>query len=126
MKREICPNCGNQTLEKIEIETEWEWMKIPGYEDWGCSECGNAFFKKIPLDKSPNVCYNTDTKGKEINKMNNFLFVDNNTGERFFVQEEVYEDAYEIALDVVDDEDDLEYIGVFSDLEAECMGYDTY
>ncbi len=58
--------------------------------------------------------------------MNNFLFVDNNTGERFFVQEEVYEDAYEIALDVVDDEDDLEYIGVFSDLEAECMGYDTY
>ena len=58
--------------------------------------------------------------------MANFLFVDNNTGEHFFVQEEVYEDAYEIALDVVDCEDDLEYIGVFSDLEAECMGYDTY
>lgn len=58
--------------------------------------------------------------------MNNFLFVDNNTGERFFVQEEIYEDAYEIALDVVDNPDDLEYIDVFSDYEAECMGYDTY
>ena len=58
--------------------------------------------------------------------MVNFLFVDNRTGEYFFVQAGVYEDAYEIARDVVDDEDDLEYIGVFDDLEAECMGYDTY
>lgn len=58
--------------------------------------------------------------------MANFLFVDNSTSEHFFVQESVYEDAYEIARDVVDCEDDLEYIGVFSDIEAECMGYDTY
>lgn len=58
--------------------------------------------------------------------MVNFLFVDNSTGEHFFVQEGFYEDAYEIACDVVDDEDDLEYIGVFDDFEAECMGYDTY
>ena len=78
------------------------------------------------VDKPPNLCYNKGTKTREEKFMFNFLFVDNNTGEHFFVQEGVYEDAYEIARDVVDCEDDLEYIGVFSDVEAECMGYDTY
>ena len=62
------------------------------------------------------MCYNTDRK--EVNDMDNFLFVDNLTGERFFVQAGI--------MSIVDDKDELEYIGVFSDEEAECMGYDTY
>lgn len=58
--------------------------------------------------------------------MDNFLFVDNLTGERFFVQVDVMEEAWVEAESIVDDKDELEYIGVFSDEEAECMGYDTY
>lgn len=58
--------------------------------------------------------------------MNNFLFLDNLTGERFFVQAGVMEDAWDEAEDIVDDPDELEYLGVFGDEEAECMGYDTY
>ena len=58
--------------------------------------------------------------------MNNFLFFDSLRGEYFFVQCGVMEETWDEACLVVDDEDELEYIGVYTDEEAEAMGYDTY
>ena len=58
--------------------------------------------------------------------MDNFLFFDGLTGEYFFVQAGIMEEAWNEAALVVDDEDELEYCGVYSDEEAEAMGYDTY
>ena len=58
--------------------------------------------------------------------MNNFLFFDNLRGEYFFVQCGIMEEAWDEACLVVDDEDELEYIDVYTDEEAEAMGYDTY
>lgn len=53
MEKDICPNCGKRTLEKIEIAPQEIYLITPGFEDWGCTNCGNAFFKKV-LDKSAN------------------------------------------------------------------------
>ena len=55
MERDICPNCGKKALERMEPDPDFEWLSIPGYEDWGCLKCGQTFFKKIEIgiDKSP-------------------------------------------------------------------------
>ena len=58
--------------------------------------------------------------------MKNFLFFDNLRGEYFFVQCGALSEAWDEACLVVEDEDELEYLGVYSDDEAEMMGYDTY
>ncbi len=55
--------------------------------------------------------------------MMNYLFVDNETGERFFVQADSFKEAEEIAYENFDDP---EYIDEFTDAEAEWFGYDTY
>lgn len=58
--------------------------------------------------------------------MHNFLFEDNNTGERFFVQCDSYAEALQILLNNGFWLHDCQYIGVFTDEEAEWAGYDTY
>lgn len=55
--------------------------------------------------------------------MRNYLFQDEETGEKFFVQAENFKEALEIAFDNFDDPT---YIDEFTDEEAEWFGYDTY
>lgn len=55
--------------------------------------------------------------------MRNFLFRDEETGEEFFVQEDTLEKAKEIANDIFSEPT---FISIFSDVEAECAGLDTY
>ena len=55
--------------------------------------------------------------------MMNYLFVDNETGEWFFVYADSFKKALEIAYENFDDP---EYIYEFTDAEAEWYGYDTY
>lgn len=88
---------------------------------------------KMGVDKPPHLWYNTDRK--EVNEMNNFLFEDHIDGGFFFVQCDTLDEAYEIILDEVCDHVcvdrdtvmmDYDYLGCYSDAEAEIMGYDTY
>lgn len=60
--------------------------------------------------------------------MNNFLFEITDglfEGERFFVQAEDKAEAVEI-LDEYFPDESLQLLGVYTDEEAEWMGYDTY
>jgi hypothetical protein len=66
---------------------------------------------------------------KGIENMTYFLFYDGVCGEHFVVEGDddwVAEDAYEEARNVVDVEDELEYLGVISDEEVDAVGYDVY
>lgn len=59
--------------------------------------------------------------------MKDFLFLDNESGEQFFVECESLDEAWEIARDNWGEEtDDLEYLGEYSVEEAEILGYDTF
>lgn len=59
--------------------------------------------------------------------MKNYLFLDNESGEQFFVECESLDEAWEIARDNWGEEtDDLEYLGEYSVEEAEILGYDTF
>ena len=58
-----------------------------------------------------------------------FLFYDGVMREHFVIEGDddwVVEDAYVDATGVVDDEDELEYIGVISAEEVDAKGYDVY
>ena len=48
-EKDICPICGKEELEKLEIESDWKQFVPAGREVWGCSCCGNSFFKKIKI-----------------------------------------------------------------------------
>ena len=72
---------------------------------------------------------------KEEKTMNNFLFEDHIDGGFFFVQCDTLDEAYEIILDEVCDHVccdrdtvmmDYDYLGCYTDAQAEAMGYDTY
>ena len=59
--------------------------------------------------------------------MKDYLFLDNESGEQFFVECESLDEAWEIARDNWGEEtDDLEYLGEYSVEEAEILGYDTF
>ena len=61
--------------------------------------------------------------------MTYFLFYDGVMGEYFVIEGDdnwVAEDAYEEARNVVDVEDELDYLGIISDEEVDAMGYDVY
>lgn len=61
--------------------------------------------------------------------MTYFLFYDGAMEEYFVVEGDddwVAEDAYIDASAVVDDEDELDYIGVISAEEVDAKGYDVY
>ena len=58
-----------------------------------------------------------------------FLFFDGVLGQYFVIEGDedwVMEDAWVDASAVVDDEDELEYIGIVSGEEVEQKGYDVY
>lgn len=55
--------------------------------------------------------------------MYNFLFRDEETGEEFFVQEDSLERAMKIASDIFSEPI---FLSIFSDVEAEWTGLDTY
>lgn len=58
-----------------------------------------------------------------------FLFFDGVLGQYFVIEGDddwVAEDAWVDASAVVDDEDELEYIGVVSAEEVDAKGYDVY
>jgi hypothetical protein len=62
-------------------------------------------------------------------KMVYFLFLDNILGKYFVIEGDddmVMEDAWEEAILVIDDEDELEYIGTISAEEVDAKGYDVY
>ena len=57
----------------------------------------------------------------------NYWFIDNNSGEEFFVQSTTEAEAWAIANEVFEDEEpDLRLIDAVSDAVAEAMGFDTY
>ena len=59
--------------------------------------------------------------------MRDYLFIDNESGEQFFVECETLDEAWEIARDNWGEEtDDLEYLGEYTIEEAEILGYDTF
>jgi hypothetical protein len=59
--------------------------------------------------------------------MRDYLFIDNESGEQFFVECKSLDEAWEIALDEWGgDTDDLEYLGEYTVAEAEILGYDTF
>ena len=58
--------------------------------------------------------------------MINYLYEDIETGERFFVQAFDDVDRDNIMLENDIDPDEVELIGIYTDEEAEEMGYDTY
>lgn len=58
--------------------------------------------------------------------MHDYLFIDNESGEQFFVECETYEEAEEILNRVGFSGMDIEYIDEYSVEEAEILGYDTY
>lgn len=58
--------------------------------------------------------------------MKNYLYEDYESGERFFVQCDTPEEAVEIILDNGFNLPDIEFLGEFTDAEAEWYGYDTY
>jgi hypothetical protein len=58
-----------------------------------------------------------------------FLFYDGVMREHFVIEGDddwVAEDAYVDATAVVDDEDELEYVGIISAEEVDAKGYDVY
>lgn len=59
--------------------------------------------------------------------MRDYLFIDNESGDQFFVECNTLAEAWEIALDEYGGEtDDLEYLGEYTVAEAEILGYDTF
>ena len=57
----------------------------------------------------------------------NYWFIDDNSGEEFFVQTTNEDDAWVIAESIFEDEEpDLRLYDVVSDAIAEAMGFDTY
>ena len=58
--------------------------------------------------------------------MKNYLFEDFDSGERFFVQCDSYGEALKILAENDIFASQCQYLGEFTDEEAECYGYDTY
>ena len=90
---------------------------------------GPKFFSKKVLTNSFLYDIILIEKRKEIKIMTYFLFYDGVMGEHFVIEGDdnwVAEDAYEEARNVVDVEDELEYLGIISDEEVDAMGYDVY
>ena len=54
----------------------------------------------------------------------NYLFIDYQSGEEFFVQEKTVADAQAVAIENFGNE--IQYLGRLTDEDAEWLGYDTY
>jgi hypothetical protein len=71
------------------------------------------------------VCYTVIRKGKEITPMKDYLFIDQDTGEEFFVECKTLDEAWEI-VEQYFDIDFVDFIDEYTVEEAEILGYDTY
>lgn len=58
--------------------------------------------------------------------MYDFLFIDNVTGEEFFVECDTLNEAWGIVCDNFGPENEADFLGRYSPEEAEILGYDTY
>lgn len=58
--------------------------------------------------------------------MKDFLFLDNENGERFFVECETLAGAWIIVWENFGDDADVRFLGAYTDEEADILGYDTY
>ena len=58
--------------------------------------------------------------------LKDYLFIDNDSGEEFFVETFSKREAEKIVEENFGEDADIEYIGVYSVEEAEILGYDTY
>lgn len=58
--------------------------------------------------------------------MKDFLFLNNESGEQFFVECETLTEAWNIVWENFEENTDIEYISEYSVEEADILGYDTY
>lgn len=58
--------------------------------------------------------------------MFDYLFIDNESGEEFFVECSSLGEAWEIAIENFGEDADLAFIDEYTVEEAEILGYDTY
>ena len=58
--------------------------------------------------------------------MYDFLFIDNVSGEEFFVECDTLSDAWDIVNREFGPENECEYLGRYNPAVAEVLGYDTY
>lgn len=58
--------------------------------------------------------------------MFDYLFIDNESGEEFFVECNSLAEAWVIVWENFGDDADVEYIDEYTVEEAEILGYDTY
>lgn len=58
--------------------------------------------------------------------MKDFLFLDNESGEQFFVECETLTEAWGIVWENFGEDSDIRFLGVYTDEEADILGYDTY
>lgn len=58
--------------------------------------------------------------------MFDYLFIDNVSGEEFFVECDTLKEAWGIVCENFGPENECEYLGRYSVEEAEILGYDTY
>ncbi len=58
--------------------------------------------------------------------MKDYLFIDNETGEEFFIERESKHEAFEFVWQEFGQNSDIEYEGCYSVEEADILGYDTY
>ena len=58
--------------------------------------------------------------------MKDYLFIDNESGEMFFVECEFLEKAWIILEMSGFEADEVEYLGEYTVEEADILGYDTY
>ena len=58
--------------------------------------------------------------------MKDFLFLNNENGELFFVECETLTEAWGIVWENFEEAIDIEYISEYSVEEADILGYDTY
>ena len=65
-------------------------------------------------------------KRKGNKKMFDYLFIDNESGEEFFVESSSLGEAWEIAIENFGEDADLAFIDEYTVEEAEILGYDTY
>ena len=55
-----------------------------------------------------------------------FLFIDNESGEQFFVECRTLNEAWSVVYENFGDDADVEYIDEYTVEEAEILGYDTF
>ena len=58
--------------------------------------------------------------------MKDYLFIDNESGEQFFVECESFKEAQEILADNDFAWEEVDFLGEYEVWEAEILGYDTY